>query len=49
MLLSTTEALADRDDDETLGLVAGFASDPYRAHDLMETQAEEHGARPTGV
>jgi hypothetical protein len=49
MLLSTTEDVAGWDVDETLGLGAGFAADPDRAHDLMETQAEERGARPTGV
>jgi uncharacterized protein YbjQ (UPF0145 family) len=44
MLLATTDGLAGWEVDETLGPVAGFASSPDRALDLMETQAEERGA-----
>jgi uncharacterized protein YbjQ (UPF0145 family) len=44
MLLATTDDLAGWDVDEALGLVGGSASDPVRALELMEAQAEERGA-----
>jgi uncharacterized protein YbjQ (UPF0145 family) len=44
VLLATTGELAGWEIDETLGLVAGAASDPDRALELMEEQATGLGA-----